>query len=534
MSQPNTWREQAGESERSAGVWLLACVSLLVMWLAAALLSRTPLAFVPPILLTFLLLLRAGIEGWGPALLFAAFWAVPDMDSRRSFGLPLLWSHGLTLSNFLLPLLAIPLVLGDIWRRRRELPWCSRAVFCLFLVLPLSLTPVFLQAQLSRLQLITIGFHWLKLLGFVWLAGWMATMGARPMLRLLTAGLLLNAVVALLQCRGGLKAFSSLAEMGNIPRASGLLFDPNLFGTLAAATLMPLLAVSGWRAAGARDAASHQVMASGEAQQRHFGQAMLAATAVAVLAAIAWSASRAAFLGLLVGLSTLAALSHRTALLLAVAGGVTLALLFPGRVANRVRAAVLATRTIVAGGTAKDAGTAERFQSMQDAWQQFRHARFGGLGFGHALYVGLPSLAGVEFPTQALLRRRRSLRFGGAQNSALTSLAETGVVGCSFFVLCWGAIAVQFWRLRRHQLRAESALAAGGFPLPPEHRSQMNLLSLHRRLTEAALAALAALFAASLTNEVLLNARILGITLALLGAIESMALARDSAREVRA
>ena len=383
------------------------------------------------------------------AVILGALLLVPDVASGRNLGLLVHWSHGLTLSNFVVPALALPLLAGAWLAGRRLLPvrpgrWPGLARWCYWLLAWCGLTLLvpWGAGGLSGAAQATLLGHLLKLalfvgLGVVLAAGVDRSDGSdgTTLRRVLFWSIVVNAVCGLGQAAGWLPVFSPLAQSaagsGAGARATGLFYDANLYGVLAAWALL-------W------------VVCDGDELGR-WGQILLA---VAVAGNLVAAGSRAGYLAFAAGCGVL--LLYRCWRPVAMAAVVLLALgaLFPVRSWQRIRAAVATADAVMAGPVANaaaaphDAGTIERLGSMAQSLRQIAAHPLLGLGFGHALYLGVPDLGGGPV-------RRANERFNGAQNMLLTILAETGPVGLVLFLITIAA------PLRRPRSPGELAMLAG-------------------------------------------------------------------------
>lgn len=386
------------------------------------------------------------------AVILGALLLVPDVASGRSLGLLVHWSQGLTLSNFVVPALALPLLAGAWLAGRRILPvrpgrWPRLARWCYWLLAWCGLTLLVPWAAggLSGAAQATLLGHVFKLalfvgLGVVLAAGVDGSDGrdgsdGTLLRKVLFWSIVVNAVCGLGQAAGWLPVFSPLAHAaagsGAGARATGLFYDANLYGVLAAWALL-------W------------VVCDGDELGR-WGQIVLA---VAVAGNLVAAGSRAGYLAFAAGCGVL--LLNRCWRPVAMAAVVLLALgaLFPVRSWQRIGAAVETADAVMAGPASNsaavphDAGTVERLGSMAQSLQQIAAHPLLGLGFGQALYLGVPDLGGGPV-------RRADERFNGAQNMPLTVLAETGPVGLVLFLITIAA------PLRRPRSPGELAMLAG-------------------------------------------------------------------------
>lgn len=410
-------------------------------------------------------------------LLLAALLLVPDVPSGESWGFMVHWSQGLTWSNFVIPALALPLLLGVALTGRRLTPrrWPGLARGCLMLLgwCLVSLLIASPDSGLSPSARATLWAHWVKLALFLWLGVVVAggcRAEARGLRRVLWAALAVNAVVGLAQAVRWLPVFSPLGDSvaGLGVRASGLFYDANMYGVLSAWALLWLL---------------HQE--AGQHGARRMGYWLLALAAAGNLAS---AASRAGFLALAAGTVLLLwCREWRTAtwvgLIIA-----ALVVLAPARGWQRMLSAAQTVRADVDGAahnslTGGDATTSERLASMSQAWRQIRQHPFWGLGFGRALYLGVPAIE------PGPVRPMETSPFEGAQDMPLTVLAETGPVGLLLFL---AAVASSLRGVARH--RAMGTASFDALPL---------------------LAGYAGLLAACFTIEALWNARLLMLVVVL-------------------
>lgn len=349
------------------------------------------------------------------AVLLASLLVVPDVALGWSGGLLVHWSQGLTLSNFVVPALALPMLAGAWMVGHRILPerWPLLARRCTWLLgwCCLTLLVPWGAGGLAAAAQATLAAHLLKLALFVWI-GVIVAAGAREprsgLRPVLFWSIVANAVFGLGQAAGWLPVFSPLAQSAAGPRATGLFYDANLYGVLAAWALL-------W------------VLCDGD----QLGAAVQVLLALAVAGNLIAAGSRAGFLAFGAGCGVL--LLYRRWRPVSAAAVVLLALaaLFPVRSWQRVRAAVeTATAAAVPAPLAApaDAGTAERLASMEQSLKQIAAHPLLGLGFGRALYLGVPLVTANPVRTV-------DSRFNGAQNMLLTVLAETGPVGLILFLI---------------------------------------------------------------------------------------------------
>ncbi|MGH9412200.1 MAG: O-antigen ligase family protein [Terriglobales bacterium] len=406
-------------------------------------------------------------------VLLAALLFVPDVTSGATLGLHVTWSRGLTLPNFVVPVLAAPLLFGAWWSGRKLFPerWPGLAAGMLVLLgwSLLTLAPAWLAAEgaaLTRTGIATILAHAAKLALFILLGAALAGGGAawrRRAGQLLLAAIAVNAVVGLAQAARLVLALSPLAQ-GAMPRATGLWYDANFYAVTCVWALLWLLcqnAPPGWR--------------------RWAAYALVLATAGNVVAA----GSRAGFAAMAAGMAILWWTGHRRAVVRAAVLLAAMALLFPMRSWQRVRTA--AATLVDAQGTgpvvapSSDASTTDRLNSMREALAQIGRHPLLGLGYGRALYLGVPAVGGEEpvAPAQP---------FRGAQNMFLTVWAATGPIGLLLLLAAVAAPLRLLDRARRH--RSAPVLAGyGGLLvacLTQEALWNARLLALAVMLTAAA------------------------------------------------
>lgn len=403
-------------------------------------------------------------------VLLAALLLVPDQPSGQSLGFLVHWSAGLTWSNFVLPALGAPLLLGAWLAGHRLTPprWPALARWCLALLAwcLLTLLVPWSAGGLPPAAAATVLAHLAKLALFLWLGVVLVGTGAAWHRRAgvwLAIAIAVNAVVGLGQALGWLPVFSPLAQAsaGLGARASGLFYDANMYGVLAAWALLWLLTRPG---------------AEGKAP------AWWWLLTLAVGGSLVAAGSRAGYGALLVGLGVLGLCGRwrpaaRAAVLL---GG--LGLLFPVRSWQRIAAATTTLQADWGAGATTagaDAGTQQRLASMQQALLQIARHPLLGLGFGRSLYVGVAAVGSGPVASSA--------SFQGAQSMGLTVLAETGPVGLGLFLI---AVAAP---LRRLRAAARS------------HDERQLVL----------LAGFAGLLAACLTIEALWNTRVLALAVLL-------------------
>lgn len=403
------------------------------------------------------------------AVILAALLFVPDAASGLTLGFTLPWSSGLTLTNFVIPALAAPLLAGAWLAGRRPLsrPWPGLATGSLLLLAwgMVTLAAAAAQGQAAG-ALATVLAHWIKLVLFVVLgvalaAGDGAWQRRAP--RLLLAAIVVNAAVGLAQMAGLVAGFSPLARGAGGARASGLFYDANMYGVLCAWALLWLV----WR----------------RTMDRRGGWGW-DALGLAVAVNLVGSGSRAGYGALAAGCGVLLLCRRPRPVARALVLLGALAVLFPLRSVQRVRSAVAAVEAAwahrpVDAGSARDAGTSERLATMAESFQQIAAHPLLGIGFGRALYLGVPP-ARPEDPVRA-----GASPYRGAQNMLLTVWAAMGPLGLLLFL---AAIATPLRELRP---------ARGGEAALPM------------------LAGFAGLLVASLTIEALWNARVLALVILL-------------------
>ncbi len=419
------------------------------------------------------------------ALLLAALLLVPDVPSGHSLGFLVHWSQGLTWSNFVLPGLAVPL-LGGAWLAGHRLtpprwPELARGCYWLLAWCLLTLLVPWSAGAIAPAAAATLLAHWIKLALFLYLGVVLVGEGEawqRRAGQVLAFGLAINAAVGLCQAAGWLPVYSPLAQAApGAARASGLFYDANMYGVLAAWALLWLLCRLGLDGRGPlRGRAARP--ASARAGLHRAGWWLLA---LAVAGNLVAAGSRAGFGALAVGLAVLLGFRRWRPVLRAAALLLVLGALFPLRSWQRIAAAADTLRAdwtqgaLVAGA---DASTQQRLASMAQAWQQIVRHPLLGVGFGRALYLGVAPVGGGPV--------RSAARFQGAQSMGLTVLAETGPLGLALFLL---AIALALRRLWR-----EAAAHPMALPL---------------------LAGFVGLLAACLTIEALWNTRVLALAVVL-------------------
>lgn len=395
-------------------------------------------------------------------ILLAALLFVPDAVSGKTFGLLVTWSAGLTWPNFVVPGLAVPLLAGAWWSGKwsgaQLWPERGSGLACwMLLLLGWSLLVLAAVSLTSDLKLATTGAvsilaHAAKLALFILLGLALAAGGAcwrRRAERLLLLAVGVNAAVGLAQAGGWIAALSPLARSAH-PRATGLLYDANLYAVVTSWALLWLICQTPPKAGG-----------------RRWGSYALT---LAVAASLVAAGSRAGYVALLAGCGVLWFAGRRRAVARALALLAILVLLFPARTWQRVRAAAHA-----------DASTLDRLNSMGEALLQIRAHPLLGLGFGRALYVGVPAQGPEPVQPAGLFR--------GAQDMFLTVWAASGPVGLVLLLLA----AAAPWRLLDRERRYALAPVLAGY---------------------------AGVLTACLTQEALWNARLLAIVVLLTAGAE--------------
>ncbi|MGH9475733.1 MAG: O-antigen ligase family protein [Terriglobales bacterium] len=401
---------------------LTACLMLAVL---AGVLAATGAAAAMVILLGVGVLVWTGARlSWMDVqtILLAALLFVPDIASGKTFDLRITWSHGLTWSNFVVPALALPLLAGAWWSGRLLLPerWpglaCGLLALLAWLLLSLGAALVAGDAILTRTGGLTVLAHAAKLALFVLLGVALSTGGTawrQRAERLLLGGIAINAAAGLAQAAGWIASLSPLAQ-SLPPRATGLFYDANLYGVVSAWALLWLLCQPlphGWRG--------------------WAGTALTVAVAGSLLAA----GSRAGYLACAAGCVVLACAGRRRAVARAAVLLTALALVFPARSWQRIHAAALTVDVLIQPSStsvpAPDASTRQRLATMHQALRQIARHPWLGLGFGRALYLGVPGIgSGPLVPTKP---------FRGAQNMFLTVAAAGGMVGLALLLLAVAA-----------------------------------------------------------------------------------------------
>jgi putative inorganic carbon (HCO3(-)) transporter len=187
------------------------------------------------------------------------------------------------------------------------------------------------------------------------------------------------------------------------------------------------------------------------------------ATLVATLAALFFSLSRGAWIGVAAALVVTAIIRSKRAAVLALAGALLLALLVLLGQLNLIPDVVSERFSGVSdyfgfedvrGVAVNDANYAivERKAHWQAAWNMFDDHPWLGVGIGNYAVV---------YPAYALPRWDDPL--GHAHNYYLNVLAESGIVGMGAYLVLWGAIFWTSWRAVRSTRGWTQGLAAGAF-----------------------------------------------------------------------
>jgi hypothetical protein len=382
------------------------------------------------------------------AILLATLLLVPDIPSGASVGFYVRWSLGLTLSNFVVPAVAVPLLLGAALAGHRIMParWPGLARWCYWLLAwcVFTLMVPMAQGEVNGADARTLLAHLGKLAFFIWLgvviaAGADVLENQRMLERVLCFGVLGNTIVGLMQAVGWLVVFSPLGQRqpGLGVRVSGLFYDANMYGALCAWALLWLAQAQrapGWR---------------GRAQF-----ALMAGVAINLLA----TGSRAGYLALAAGAVVMAWYGGGHAVRRAASVLVLLALMFPLQSWQRLAAAAETVQqswihhTIVEP-IQGDVSTQERLMSMREALRQIAQHPWLGIGFGRALYLGVQAIG-----DGTAVRAGAEGSFNGAQNMGLSVLAETCPLGLALFLM---AIAEPWRRLRPRVVSGDVARLAG-------------------------------------------------------------------------
>ena len=426
----------------------------------------------------------------GALLLWLCLLLTPEIALHSTFGLVVQWSHGLCLSNLLIPALAL-LVLGLTWLRGRRLfpvHWPRSLVLFASVLAWGAFTwlPWLLTGALEGAGLLSILAHWTKLLLIVAVAAHVATLAGRAPYRILAIFLVcmaINAVIGLGQALKLVSVFSPLAAIDQSVRVTGTFYDANMYAALLALALVVCIAC----ATGAELPLRLRLGCIGTG-------GMLALNLVL-------AASRAGYLALAVALLVLALLRCWKPLGWLLLASVILGLCFPLRTLGRLRTALDAG----AVAATPDAAARARAASMHDSLYQYLQHPWMGLGFGRSLYLGVPSRAGRDYAGAIPLAPRQDRSFTGAQNMFLTVLAETGPAGLLLYFAWLAAVFRPFFR---------------SLPARPSQRAGTHL---DRTVACALIAGLAGMVAASCTIELFLNARMLGIVLVLAASWETAA-----------
>lgn len=431
----------------------------------------------------------------GALLLWLCLLLTPEVALHSSLGLIVQWSHGLTLSNLVIPALAV-LVLGLAWlrgqwsygRRPFPSPWPRSLVLFAALLAWGAVTwlPWLFTGVLQGAGLISILAHWAKLLLIVAVAAHVAMLAARSSHGVLTVFLVCMAVNALIGLGQALKlfsVFSPLARLDQGVRVTGTFYDANMYGALLALALVVCVAC-----------------AAGSELPLRLRLACVGAGGMLALNLVL-AASRAGYLALAVALLVLTLLRCWKPLGWILLASAALCLCFPARTMGRLRTALDAGPAAVT----PDAAARARAASMHDSFYQYLQHPWMGLGFGRALYLGVPGRAGFDYAGVIPLAPRQDRSFTGAQNMFLTVLAETGPVGLMLYLAWLTAVFRPFLR---------------GAMARPSQRAGTHL---DRTIACALLAGIAGMVAASCTVELFLNARMLGIVLVLAACRETAA-----------
>lgn len=421
-------------------------------------------------------------EVWGRCLLAALLIATPDFPLHQSLGFHLLWSSGLTFSNFLLPVVTLP-VLAGAWRTQQKMVpagafkvWRRWRGFLLFA--PLTLVSAYEFGHLAHGEAVLLLAHWIKLLGLCLLAGYILAgleqaRLRRNLIRVLAAGMGVNLLLAAAQTRGWLAGFSPLAlwTPGHY-RASGTFYDANMFGCLAGFSLILLLPLTAcWLSS----------------KNPRSGGVWLGLGLAVMAGAIAVTASRAAWLLVLAGCLGLLWRRRWLALSLALGLGLAWGFLFFHRVDRRIATAwqALDTHAVWSGA---DAGVVRRERSMRQAWEQWQIHPWLGLGWGRALDVGVPARGHSGWAGR---------RFTGAQNQFLTVLAETGIIGLLMYGFMLAGLP-EAWRMK------------------PAGTATSSTAVLERAWNDGLFAGWLGLLTAACTLEIFYNARLWALLLLVL------------------
>ncbi len=376
-------------------------------------------------------------------LLLLALLFVPDIVSGHTLGLHIAWSQGLTLPNFIVPTLAVPALAYAWWSGHKLFPerWPGLATGMLALLAwsLLTLAPAWVSAgdvTLTRVGALSILAHAAKLGLFILLGVALAGGGEawrRRAGKLLLVAIAVNAVLGLAQAARLVLALSPLAR-GPMPRATGLFYDANLYAVTCAWALLWLLCQPTPRGG-----------------RRWAAYALVLAIAGNVVAAD----SRAGYAALAIGTLLLWWAGHRRATVRAAVLLLAILLLFPARSWQRVRSAAAtlteAGQSDPVRAPSTDASTRDRLESMQEALRQIARHPLLGLGYGRALYLGVPAIGGGG-PVEP------ARPFRGAQNMFLTVWASTGPVG---LLLLLAAVAAPLRWLDRARRHAAAPVLAG-------------------------------------------------------------------------
>lgn len=424
----------------------------------------------------------------GALLLWLCLLLTPEFALHSSYGLVVQWSHGLTLSNLLIPALTVP-VLALRWSRGRHLfpaHW-PRSLVLFAAVLAWGIVtwlPWLLTGALQGAGLLSILAHWIKLLLIVVVAAHVTTLAGRAPYRILAVFLVcmaINAVIGLGQALKLFSVFSPLAAIDQGVRVTGTFYDANMYGALVALALVVCMAYAT------------------ETALPFLPRLGCAVAGAALALNLALAASRAGYIALLTALVGLALLRNWRPLAWIVLAAIVLGVCFPARTVGRLRTAFVSGPI----AAAPDAAARARAESMHDSLYQFLQHPWLGLGFGRSLYLGVPSRAGFDYAGEIPLAPQNDRSFTGAQNMFLTVLAETGPVGLLLYLAWLGAVFRPFVR-------------SAGVARSPRADTHLEV-----SVARAMIAGLAGMVAASCTVELFLNVRMLGIVLVLAGSWEA-------------
>ncbi|MGH9488358.1 MAG: O-antigen ligase family protein [Terriglobales bacterium] len=374
-------------------------------------------------------------------VLLAVLLLVPEVASGKSFGLLVPWSAGLTWTNFVIPAVALPLLAGAWWSGRKLWPrrWPALATWMLALLawslLTLAAASARPEVALKVAGLETILGHVVKLALFVLIGVALAAGGESWRARaakLLLLGVGLNAAVGLAQAAGWVAALSPLAQ-GARPRATGLFYDANLYGVLMSWALLWLLC---------------------QPRQRGWRRWAIHGLTLAVAGNLIAAGSRAGYLACAAGCIVLLLAGRRRAVGGAVLLLLGLGLLFPAQSLHRMRTAAATMAAwwqapAPVSSPAADTSTQQRLDTMAQALRQIAQHPVMGLGFGRALYLGVPAVGSGPLTPE--------VRFRGAQDMWLTVWAGTGPVGLVLLLMA----VIAPWRFWWRAGRAAAPMLAG-------------------------------------------------------------------------